>query len=133
MKHHLIIANLAIALGLSLTLGCGEQNAATQTAQSPESKAPVVTGGQPKTDALVVKEGTQLVTVNVEGMHCNGCAWSIAEATMKLPGVADASANAQQGKAWVLIREDSETDPQMIVDRINGLADGELYNASAAP
>lgn len=112
--------------------GCDEQTASSPAPlTATPTKAPIITGGQPKTQPLVATDDTRLLVVDVEGMTCNGCAWTIAEAAKKLPGAVDASASFEAHKAWLLIGKDSDLDTQKLIETINALADGQMFTATA--
>jgi mercuric transport protein len=51
--------------------------------------------------AISVSAATKTLTIKVEGMHCGGCASSVAKALKATPGVEDAQVSFEKGEAIV--------------------------------
>ena len=54
--------------------------------------------------------GEQWLLFEVQGMSCSGCERSVVRALGRIPGAADARADAQGGRAWVRL------DPALVED-----------------
>lgn len=121
-----------LAIVALLTPGCDDasSSATASNAQADKPQVMTITGGKPKTEPLTATADTRLIVVDVEGMTCQGCAWTIAEAAKKIPGAVDASASFEQNKAWLLVGHDSDTNAQQLAETINALADGQMFTAT---
>lgn len=117
---------LSIALGAMMLTGCGEEQPAT-----PSAKATTATKAPVQKASLTAADDQRLIVVTVEGIHCGGCANTIANAVKKLPGAVDATVSVEDGKASLLVDKDSTTDTQALIATINQLAGGTLYKATA--
>lgn len=114
-----------------LTTACGEDASSASTSENAASPTlsfkPIgPLGDQP----LTADKHTRLVSLDVTGMHCGGCAMGIADAVYDMPGVTEISIDHVNGKAWVLVDKTSRTDSQILVAKINELAGGQLYQAT---
>jgi copper chaperone len=59
--------------------------------------------------AISVSAATKTVTIKVEGMHCGGCASSVAKALKATSGVEDAQVSFEKGEAVIKYDEQKVT------------------------
>ena len=60
-------------------------------------------------EPLAVLAGTTLHRLDVEGMHCQGCADTISKRVQTLPGVKEVRVSFARKTAWVLVEDGSAT------------------------
>jgi len=114
---------MTIALGLAITSvgliasGCsksaeepGPAAASSDASAEPAAAAADVVIDEP----LVAGPGTELITVAVEGMHCQGCADTICKRIRKIDGVREARVSFNAKTAWALVDEDAGPDVDAI-------------------
>lgn len=56
----------------------------------------------PRAEALEARAGQRVVTLEVGGMHCEGCAVSVQAQLENVPGVAQADVRLGQNRAYVV-------------------------------
>ena len=102
-KLFYLVPVAAVAVGVLLSLGCGQKKAETG------EKAAMPASGKVATVSLMV-----------EGMTCSSCAAGIQGSLTSLDGVLDADVSYDTGKAEVKY-DPERTTPESIVDTINNL------------
>lgn len=63
--------------------------------------------------AVVTSAATATVTIRVEGMHCGGCAESIAKKLKATAGVEDVRVSFEKKEAWVKFDDQKISETQI--------------------
>lgn len=118
----------SLGLGLSISLllmlaavGCEKSESPPATpADKTEAPAPdAATATRPAAESpdepLNAVPGTELVQLDIEGMHCQGCGNTVAKKLRSLPGVKQARVSFNAKTGWVLLESGSATaGPQLL-------------------
>jgi copper chaperone CopZ len=62
---------------------------------------------------LAASAASKSVTIRVEGMHCGGCASSVAKALKATQGVEDVRVSFEKGEAWVQYDDQKVTEAKL--------------------
>lgn len=90
-----LFATSALALCLTLAIGCAEGNTTT-----PEA-------------ATLIANATNKVEANIEGMDCTGCSGSVVAAVEQIEGVKAASADVATGDVKVALEDDADGEAKL--------------------
>jgi copper chaperone CopZ len=69
-------------------------------------------------EPLKAVQGTTLVQLDVQGMHCQGCGDTIAKKLKSLPGVKQARVSFNAKTGWVLLESSSATAGPQLLDAV---------------
>jgi copper chaperone CopZ len=113
-NNRLPYAATLLAVGL-LVNGCNNNapnGEHTETPSSKQQSAPLVDQLPPD---------THLVTLSVDGMHCDACAAGIQKELRSVEGVRDAEVSFAAKTAWVAVDDGSELTEQEVAATITKL------------
>jgi len=118
------IGVLAVGGGLSLCDLCGSGSAPTGSASSTSGLVSIAHAASPATvaDAGSASRGQatgravtmKTVTLNVAGMTCGGCVYSVRKVLTRLPGVSKADVSYEQSRAVVTYNPAAVTVGKMV-------------------
>lgn len=67
---------------------------------------------------LEAKSGTTVVTLDVQGMHCDACVGLITAEVGKLTGVGEVRVSLEEKTAWVTVDDEDGPEPAAIIAAI---------------
>jgi copper chaperone len=131
LVHLRIRSCVMTCLMLLFAIGCKK----SETAAPPkpvESTQPAGAAAAPAgvvDEPLVALAGTTLYQLDVQGMHCQGCADTITKKVQTVPGVKQARVSFNRKTAWVLVEASSPTRVPQIEKAVADAG----YKAALAP
>lgn len=109
-RHAITWALVWVVLGVMVGCGPGDRTA------KPPANPLVATGAFEVADEPLAQAGDErLMTLAIEGMHCQGCASGIAEKLAGMPGVKKARVSFSRKTAWLLADRDQGPDAASVV------------------
>ncbi len=110
-SRYLIVGVVAWAIACAVA-GCDSG----ERAVSPPPDSSTATGTfEVADDPLIQAVDETLMSFAVEGMHCEGCALSIARTLARMPGVRKARASFDRRTAWLLCGRDQGPQTAAVV------------------
>jgi len=123
-SRHLIAWALAWAVPGAI-VGCGPGR---QEARPPADSSTAAGAFEVGDEPLVAAGDETLMTLTIEGMHCEGCALGIAKALARMPGVRKARVSFANTTAWLLAGRDQGPETPAVVAALTDLG----YRAAPA-
>ncbi len=124
-----------VCLVILAAAGCEKSDSPPPKPANPveviEAEGPTTVPAASSDEPLVAGAGARLYQLNVEGMHCQGCADFITRKLSEVPGVKQARASFARKTAWVLVNEGSPTDASQLEQAV--VAAGYKTGPASAP
>jgi copper chaperone CopZ len=110
-------ARIALALTAAVVLACVTAGC-KKAEQHPASDMPAASKPAPDTgdQPLVAEPGTTVLSVAVEGMHCDSCAATVCKKVRQLDGVRKARVSFSKKTAWVMVEEGKGPDLEGLIE-----------------
>ncbi len=66
----------------------------------------------------LLADNTQIIDIDIEGMSCKFCAYSVKKNLSELPGIEQADVNIDTKKAHIVMQEGQQADIEQIKQKI---------------